>query len=102
MLLCYIVIPIGSMTSQTDTFHIIFHKFILFFSNSLGACSKLLMDDSNDSTSYDKMCGKELKNFATCDLEQKQNHDSLNSSFDACNFTEIKRIRLDSAETVIQ
>ena len=80
---------------------IIFYNFILFYSNSLGACSKLVIDDSNDSISYDKLCGKELKNFAACDLRQKEIQDSLNSSFDACDFTEIKRIRLDSAETVI-
>ena len=58
----------------------------------------MIINDSKDLSYYEKMNDKGNKNY---EVEQKQNQDLLNSSFDTCDFTEIKRIRLDSAETVI-
>ena len=58
----------------------------------------MIINDSKDLSYYEKMNDKGNKNY---EVERKQNQDLLNSSFDTCDFTEIKRIRLDSAETVI-
>ena len=58
----------------------------------------MIINDSKDMAYYEKMNDKGFKNY---EVEHKQNQDALNSSFDTCDFSEIKRIRLDSAETVI-
>ena len=60
----------------------------------------MTMTNSKDLTSYEKFYDKGLKNFEACELGQTEKQKALNSSFDTCDFTEIKRIRLDSAETV--
>ena len=58
----------------------------------------MIINDSKDLSYYEKMNDKGNKNY---EVEHKQNQDVSNSGFDTCDFTEIKRIRLDSAETVI-
>ena len=58
----------------------------------------MIINDSKDLSYYEKMNDKGNKNY---EVEQKQYQDALNSSYDTCDFTEIKRIRLDSTETVI-
>ena len=73
----------------------------LFSSNPLGAmASSSNLSGSKELKTYDKMCDKGAKNIATGEFGYKMKQDVLTSSFDSCDFTEIKRIRLDSSEKV--
>ena len=46
------------------------------------------------------MCDKAVENIGAGEFGHKEKYDVLTSSFDSCDFTEIKRIRLDSSEKV--
>ena len=76
----------------------------LFYSNPNGACATMAacsnLGDSKELVSCEKMCDKAVENIGAGEFGHKEKYDVLTSSFDSCDFTEIKRIRLDSSEKV--